>query len=431
VIGAFNSVYDALKGFFSRGFWFATFLPVALFAALHLLVAALTLRSITVFGISLNLDKENPLAQLATAGPTIVVILVIVGYALQPLMPRLRGLLDGSLLPAGLHDWLRRERLVEANAMRLRIAAARTDLIKLESLSDNAHEENGKLRTAYRAAELLPGASDGAVIARADQALKALQQAIFRKEAMATAAENAHTAVLAALAVNNPKQDALPPAATADDKTRSARTNAAAEQFEGLLVDMANEALYRYQIIQTRIRVAGALENPRATLIGDARLVVESYARGVYQVDFDFLWPRLLVAMKADKADDPVLEAIETARAQVDFAVLSLILAASIPAVWLPTLLAHEGPAWLFLVIGAATPLVLSFFYNLAFEGQLALGDVVKTAIDKSRFLVLKMLRLPEPATRSEERALWRQIANAEDDGRTTDLIYLKTPVQR
>jgi hypothetical protein len=431
VIGAFNSVYDALKGFFSRGFWFATFLPVALFAALHLLVAALTLRSITVFGISLNLDKENPLAQLATAGPAIVVILVIVGYALQPLMPRLRGLLDGSLLPAGLHDWLRRERLVEANAMRLRIAAARTDLIKLESLSDNAHEENGKLRTAYRAAELLPGASDGAVIARADQALKALQQAIFRKEAMATAAENTHTAVLAALAVNNPKQDALPPAATADDKTRSARTNAAAEQFEGLLVDMANEALYRYQIIQTRIRVAGALENPRATLIGDARLVVESYARGVYQVDFDFLWPRLLVAMKADKADDPVLEAIETARAQVDFAVLSLVLAASIPAVWLPTLLAHEGPAWLFLVIGAATPLVLSFFYNLAFEGQLALGDVVKTAIDKSRFLVLKMLRLPEPATRSEERALWRQIANAEDDGRTTDLIYLKTPVQR
>ena len=82
MIGAFNSVYDALKGFFSRGFWFATFLPVALFAALHLLVAALTLRSITVFGISLNLDKENPLAQLATAGPAIVVILVIVGMLL-------------------------------------------------------------------------------------------------------------------------------------------------------------------------------------------------------------------------------------------------------------------------------------------------------------------------------------------------------------
>jgi hypothetical protein len=97
VIGAFNSVYDALKGFFSRSFWFATFLPVALFAALHLLVAALTLRSITVFGISLNLDKEN---QLATAGPAIVVILVIVGYALQPLMPRLRGLVCAVCLTA-------------------------------------------------------------------------------------------------------------------------------------------------------------------------------------------------------------------------------------------------------------------------------------------------------------------------------------------
>src|SRR5262249_15642902 len=112
-----------------------------------------------------------------------------------------------------------------------------------------------------------------------------------------------------------------------------------------------------------------------------------------------------LVAMKGEKADDPMLEAVEQARSKVDFAVLSLVLAASIPAVWMPSLLARGGPAWLFFVIGAATPPDLMFFYELVFESQLAFGEVVKTAIDKSRFLVLKMLRLPEPLSRSEERS--------------------------
>jgi hypothetical protein len=40
-----------------------------------------------------------------------------------------------------------------------------------------------------------------------------------------------------------------------------------------------------------------------------------------------------------DEADDPMLEAVEQARSKVDFAVLSLVLAASIPAVWMPSLL--------------------------------------------------------------------------------------------
>src|SRR5262249_48669580 len=148
-------------------------------------------------------------------------------------------------------------------------------------------------------------------------------------------------------------------------------------RLEELLAAAAREALYQYQIVQTRVRVAGALQHPRATLVGDAVFVVERYARDVYQADFDFLWPRLLVMMKAGKADDPMLDAVEAARSKVDFAVLSLFLAVSIPAVWLPTLLVRGGPAWLFLLIGAATPPVLAFFYELVFEGQLAFGEVV------------------------------------------------------
>jgi hypothetical protein len=429
VIGAFNSVYTALQGFFSRSFWFATFLPVALFAALHLVIAVLSLGPIKLFGISLSLQNELPAAQLVSAGPAIIIILVVIGYALLPLMPRFRGLLDGSLLPPEVHDWLREARRAEANDTLDLISTTRADQSALKSLIADLDKTDGKLRAADKEARKLSSAPVVNVVESAERELKALKDAISAKAPMAAAADRAQSTVIAMLAVNNPDLTELvrrraPALVTPQDAVLVSRTNHVSDRFEALLSEANREVAYRYGIVKTRIRVAGALENPRATSIGDARFVVERYAQDVYQVDFNFLWPRLLVAMKAEKADDPVLDAIENARATVDFAVLSLVLAASIPVLWLPVLLSRGGPAWLFLVIGAATPLVLRFFYELVFEGQLAFGDVVKTAIDKSRFLVLKMLRLAEPVSRSEERSLWTRIAQAEEDGRRADLLY-------
>jgi hypothetical protein len=434
MIGAFNSVYTALQGFFSRSFWFGIFLPVALFAVLHGIVAALALGPVSIFGIPLSLEKEIPASVLASAGPTIIVILVVISYALTPLMPRFRGLLDGSLLPTRLHDWLRRARQAEADATRASISASLSEISTLQDMNDDAHRHDGQLRTAYRTAETLTNPLNRAAILRAEQAVGALKDAISKKEQMTNIAIAAESAVLDMLRVNNPNRKQLvevrlalptPRIVTPEESVLARHTNEVCDEFEGILADAVREANYQHQIMQTRIRVSGALEYPRATLVGDARFVVEQYTSNVYHVDFNYLWPRLLVAMKAEKADDPMLDTIEMASSKVDFAVLSLVLAASIPAAWLPALLVRGGPTWLFLAIGAATPPVLVFFNELVFESQLAFGDVIKAAVDKSRFLVLKMLRLPEPASRSEERRLWTRIAKAEEDARQSDLIYL------
>ena len=56
MIGAFNSVYSALQGFFSRTFWFAAFLPVALIAVIHLVIATLALGPIKIFGATFSLS---------------------------------------------------------------------------------------------------------------------------------------------------------------------------------------------------------------------------------------------------------------------------------------------------------------------------------------------------------------------------------------
>lgn len=435
MIGAFNSVYTALQGFFSRSFWFAAFLPVALFALVHVVLATLALGPIAVFGVTISLSGNIDAAQFATAGPAIIVGLIVIAYAVTPLMPRFRGLLDGTLLPAEIHDWLRGIRRNDANTLSKTIDDRLSDLTSLDTMLKEYDPEDSPFRRAYREALTKATSPEAARVQKANQSLIAAKKAIDERELMAQAVRQAKDDVLAALAVNNPDSIALarlmlPAPLDPAIAVVCTQTDELASRYEDILSTAHREALYAYEIVKERVRVAAALKKPRATLIGDARYVVESYASDVYRAEFDYLWPRLLVAIRAEKADDPVLTAIENARAQADFAILSFVLVLTIPAIWLPTLLVRGGPAWLFLAIGAATPVMLTFFYELVFENQLAFGDVIKSTIDKYRLLVFKMLGLAQPTSRSGERLLWEQVRLAEEDGRTTDLIYVppKTP---
>jgi hypothetical protein len=435
VIGAFNSVYTALQGFLSRTFWFAAFLPVALFAVIHLVIATLALGPITIFGTTVSLSGNLDAAQFATSGVVIVLGLVVIAYAIMPLMPRFRGLLDGTLLPVEVHDWLRGMRRAEANMLEKTIDKRLQDLNALNTMLEEYRPRNSPFRIAYGSAEGIATLPDSKVIESADASLKAAKTAIDKRQLMATAVQRAKDDTLAALARNNPDHQALARLIAPDKLDPAAaelckKTDKLASQFVDVLSDSCREAFYAHEIVKERVRIAAALQNPRATLVGDARYVVESYASDVYRAEFDFLWPRLLVAIKAEKADDPILTSIENARAQSDFAVLSFVLMLTVPAIWLPTLLARGGPAWLFLAIGAATPMLLTFFYELVFENQLAFGDVVKSTIDRHRLLVFKMLGLPLPTSRSGERLLWEQVRRAEEDGRTTDLVYLPPKTQ-
>lgn len=131
---------------------------------------------------------------------------------------------------------------------------------------------------------------------------------------------------------------------------RSTKTNALSDELEDLLRQARREAGYRLENFRTRNRLASAIDSPRA---------------------------------------------------KVDFAVLCLVLATSVPLVWMPILLQRSASPGLFLGIGVATSMVLVFFCHLVFEGTLAFGEMVKTTIDQSRFLVLKMPRQAEPHSRS------------------------------
>ncbi len=88
-----SNVIEVFKGFFSRSFWFANFLPVAMFAFLHPVIAWWVIPGI-------------PLAEWARSEPSSLTyfpvafaVLVVAAYALTPIVPLLRGLLTVRFCP--------------------------------------------------------------------------------------------------------------------------------------------------------------------------------------------------------------------------------------------------------------------------------------------------------------------------------------------
>jgi hypothetical protein len=266
VIGAFNSVYAALRGFFSQGFWFATFLPVTVFAALHVVVAICVVGPINLPGLTLSFENPKFTGDVAVIGLVVVLALVVVGYALLPLMPHFRGLLDGSQLPEWLHQWLRPQRLAFARATRRGIKDAFDDIGSVSDLRDDAHDDHGRLPAAYQKARSNPSAQNQNVVNDAKAELGKFQAALSAESLLAPVALNAVNSVLLALALNNPDPQALAGQGfplSADEIGIATETNKVADDLEELLNEATREAIYRREILRTRNRVTDTRHAPR------------------------------------------------------------------------------------------------------------------------------------------------------------------------
>jgi hypothetical protein len=426
MIGAFNTVYSALQGFLSRDFWATMFVPVALFAALHTLVA----EQLGLIALTWN-DVVSPDAGTFAKSLTLIMLgLVLVGYLLQPLLPLFRGLADGSLLPGPLQSWLLNSRRSTLTPEQDRLRVAQSQEAGLTRCFNDIGSDDGPVHHAYvHAGQLAPALARPALADEARAMIDALTRLLATGRPPAVAQMNqASDAVLRMLAANNPT---LRPAAHAvpdADQSLSIRTDQIANDLLDLAQRAANEAKAARERIEARMRLSNAIEQPRPTALGDARFVAERYPQDVYAVRFDFLWPRLVLALRNDAKDDACLAAIDQGRARCDFAILSCVLSLSLPVVWLPYLLTRPGHGPLFLIIDGAAPLIAGFFYRLAVETQLGLADAVKATIDRHRIRVLKSFGQPPPASRGEEQLVWQRIAAAEDNSDLAFLAYAPEP---
>jgi hypothetical protein len=404
----FNQILAVFQGFLSRAFWFGNFLPVVIVAALHIGLAAIQFPEAGL----LAKFVDNPTA-LAVA----FVSLVVLAYALAPLIPLFRDILDGRLLWTWLNDELRRERVIEARRIIGEFAEAGQLAGEFDWFSRNQRDWFDQAsrrgddpgRREWRNI-VLGTPFDETAIRTAEQAVAALRwQVEAARLPSTTLGQDAFTKLAQALERN--------PGNTRLVNCRS--------ELEKLFADATSEIQHRWVALVKRYKERFELENPAATRIGDARQLTERYSLNAYQVDFDYIWPRLQLVLPDQ---NPFRDQLVASKAQLDFAILSLVLILTLPLVWLPWLAWTAGSPWLFLVVGVATPFVVSFFYRLSVEAQFGFGDTLKTAIDRYRLDLLKILRQPVPPNLSTERALWQQLDGATRGGAPIDLSYRHPP---
>src|SRR5262249_54994469 len=237
-------------------FWFSTFLPVTLFSALHCLIALLKYGSLSLFGMTLSLTAAP--GDFAQAAPLIIMSLIVISFALAPFIDYLRGLLDGSLLPKGLHDWLRKHRYKIARSKEQELNALLDDLGAVSDVNDRYSADTGPIRTAHRAAvaRVPKTATDENVVTAGRDALAALDKALAGAQPLAPLATAAEAAVVAALQRNAP--DINDPARL-DETQCSQATDKISSDLAGKLRNAVSQAKYRYQIVQDRYRVVSAI----------------------------------------------------------------------------------------------------------------------------------------------------------------------------
>jgi hypothetical protein len=407
VTATYNQLIATLQGAFSRAFWFGSFLPVALVAAAHLLVLEVARPGSVPFHAWL----EQTAGAQAVDFAILLIALIVLAYALAPIAPLVRSILDGQILPKWLHDRLRQDRLREWQDARKRFEDAANLYGGLRVLQG----ELGKIHDAQNAGNGTKQVTEEALIHAAELAVAALRAAMAKAEAPdVETAFAARDALVQALQKNASDLPAASPHGVA-----SARLARIRDEFIDFTKVAMSEAAYRW-------RRASFLDNRPdlfATRAGEARRQTERYTEDTYGVDFDFLWTR--IQMLLPKEADAYERQLGDAQSQVNFSVLTLALSVTVPLAWLPYLACTAETPWLFLLIAVASPLAFVSLYGLAVQSQLAFGETVRAGIDKYRLAVLtELLRQPLPTTLATERLLWKQVQAASEPENSIDLAF-------
>lgn len=408
----FSQILSAFRGFFSRAFWFGNFLPVAVVAAMHMALITIVFPGTLPIWKWLNADAGNTV----TGFTLLVAALVVLAYALSPMVPVARELLDGRLLPNFVHFRLRRDRVKAWHRDRRARDAAKDTYGQLDKIEKDGIEHMRKARDDGTA---LQAASNRAAIDEAGRAVASFRNAmLFGRLPDQAVAQAACDAAVAALRAND-----------ADYAGPDARQRGNARQLTKLQAELSlllrratADAHYRYDRFDS-LASPLELDKYQATRVGDARWLSERYAKTAYDVPHDYLWPRLQLVMGDEDKGFP--QKLSDAQSLIAFSVLALVLSATVPAAWLPILVVTQHTPWLFLGIGIATPFVLRFFYEMVVQSQYAFGRLVRGAVDQYRIdLLTKTLHQPFPATLSAERALWEKLQSLEKKDNRVELVY-------
>ena len=415
----FSTLLQSVSGFFSRAFWFSRFLPVVVIALVHETLGRLLFGWNFTGGFASILDDDMGKALPTFAG------LVVLAYALGPTIPLIRSLLDGSVMPEWLHNWLREDRRAAWDKARRRPGSAFAAHAGMKAKRDQwASALEAAAADGIRAGT----ATNPGAISAASAALDALKpdEATMPVD-LAAAIDEAGKALAAALASNS---------SNLVGNALSDRLDDLHGRFRKLLDEQVAEATHQAVAAPKRLEITDP-KDFQPTRFGDARHMIQRYATKTYHVPFEYLWPRVRLAIISGEDDNGTgtPRIVADAVAQVDFAVFLFALWWTVPLAWLPAIVGNyhltKAPAgidslnfaiWAFLAIGLATPLIAKGLYQLAIQAEIVAASATATALDRYRRDALKELGFEPPVRLSEERLLWSKLYRASQP--KVDLIY-------
>jgi hypothetical protein len=387
MLGIFGQVLSAFKGILSNAFWFGAFLPVAVFAAINLLLAAQVSSAAKELLDKIVAEKWEWLI------PS-VLGLIVAAYVLGPMVRLFRAVFDGQRLPDWLFTFLLPSHVVHRDRAdsALRAANLWQDLIS---------EWQRRAQTNLAVAKgTLPRPVAGA------GNLASLFTDAYRR------VNRLQRRVRAGRSINEPEvrrvETALVSARLAILPTIDPFVDGLEQRFFQALAYLAVMAGSHKARRMDRMRRLPP--QVQATSSGNVRQHLENYANNFYHADFDFLWPRVQAVIGET---DAMVKRIDAARSLADFAVLSLLLTIVTMLVWLPVLSLMDTTPWRLLAVGILGPVVGWVFLHLVVESQISLGELAQIAIDRFRFEVLKTLHIKAPLTLSAERQIWKVLSEA------------------
>src|ERR1043165_4065129 len=380
----FGTVVDKIQSLLSRSFLLGNFFPVLVFAIINLVIAWL---AVDGFAELIGTKWLTDATTFSTVTAASLVAVAIVAFMVAPLIPVMRRMLQGELL---VPKFIRDSQISVYRAAAQQADEARRVAGRDYSFFELKVQEAANRFEAARAAQA-PRNLDRATLDSAQRAFEDLVHDIASKDQDPVPRER--------LPDRNKTDEAVKQiaAALAQYPMNPQQANYAAdiavilETMQGEFnrnLSAAKTLSYRLlQVAEAEARTNFVLDDIRPTQVGNSRAAMEQYPSIAYQVEYEFLWPRLRMVLPNDKT---IAAAVETATAQLDFSVLMTVFFAVSAAIWIPVLGVTSTSLALYTIVGLLLPLLTIFFYELVHETQKALRNVMETAIDALRFDVLK-----------------------------------------
>jgi hypothetical protein len=405
----FGQVIEKLGGYFGNSFLLARYFPWLLCFAINLAIAGIEFPAVR----SRLLDEYTALATNPTSKAidfALVMLTVwVVAYTTAPIVQTMTEILEGGWIG----DWIGRFLIASQARRREKLEHAYRAARKRRDDAPNLQAVTERWQDDRAAGADLRAIRDAPAITRVETLIETLRQQRWLNEpvsredfqavedALSVALRNNCAEAIRLKPIEPPRNPANIPSDVEQAKKLAALHDEMAIVLAPYVLDISEQIENRAQLRLDREFARGELA---PTQLGNDAAALRSYCDTRYGISFDLFWPRFLLSLKKD---DSIADTIATAKIQLDFSILMLVLTIATIAIWAVVIWFDRHSLWSVLIVYVlGPPMIAVWLYNVH-ASYSAFADLARGAIDVRRFDVLDALRRPLPPSTDAEKGIW------------------------